>query len=279
MALNGSIIGIKDKHMDLKEIQAELLEQIKEFDAVCTNNKIEYSLHGGSMLGAIRHKGFIPWDDDIDITMTKSNFLKFKEIVENEMPGYHLSDDVTPTARLMRKKYEGRPFVWIDILEYNYISENPLFQRIKIGMLVFMSGICRTKTTVKSSTVEKHGKIKVALLYLLCFFGQLLPLSWRINAYKYISRELFQGNKTLVHRTNDQVKSIHYILPKEVVEEYIKVPFENIQLPISKYYQDVLVKDFGPDYMTPPPENNRITHVDVVREMFVNLQREYEADN
>ena len=264
---------------DLKEIQAELLEQIKEFDAVCQKNNIQYSLHGGSMLGAVRHKGFIPWDDDIDITMSRNDFQKFKSLLDREMPSFHLSDDVTPTARLMRKHYGDRPFVWIDILEYNYISNNRLAQRIKIGVLVLMSGICRTKTTVKSSTVEKHGKAKVIMLHLLYYIGQLFPLSWRINAYKQVSRKWLQGNQTLVHRTNDQVKSIHYILPKKVIEEFIRVPFEDTELPISKYYHEVLLKDFGPDYMTPPPENNRVTHVDVVREMFQNLQKEYEKKN
>ena len=264
---------------NLKEIQTELLEQVKEFDVVCRKNNIQYSLHGGSMLGAVRHKGFIPWDDDIDITMTRENFQKFKSLLDQEMPGYHLSDNITPTARLMRKEYGDRPFVWIDILEYNYISTNKLAQKLKISSLVFMSGICRTKTTVKSSTVEKHGRKKVIMLHILYWIGKPWPLSWKMNAYKNISRKWFQGDKTLVHRTNDQVKSMHYILPKKVVEEYIRVPFGDTELPISKYYHEVMLKDFGPNYMTPPPEGNRVPHVDVVRNMFLNLQKEYEEKN
>lgn len=265
--------------LNTEEIQKELLEQMKEFDAVCRRNGINYSLHGGTMLGAIRHHGFIPWDDDIDITMMSSDFQRFKALLPTEMPSYHLSDDVTPTARLMRNHYGNRPFAWIDILEYNFISTKLLSQKLKLALLTIMIGICRTKTTVKSSTVKKHGRIKVVLLHILYYIGQLFPIKSRINLYKRVSRNWFLGDKELIHRTNDQAKSIRYILPKKYMEEYIDVDFEDAKLMISRYYDDILTVDFGKDYMTPPPKAEQTAHEDVVREMFVKLQQEYEANH
>ena len=68
---------------DLKEIQKIGLNTLKFIDKVCKENDIKYSLCAGTALGAIRHKGFIPWDDDIDIMMTRENYDKFLNIMDN----------------------------------------------------------------------------------------------------------------------------------------------------------------------------------------------------
>lgn len=68
--------------MDLN--QAQLLRMMSEIDDICKKNKIDYTLAGGSMIGAVRHRGFIPWDDDMDIYMTQSNWYKFLEVVKRD---------------------------------------------------------------------------------------------------------------------------------------------------------------------------------------------------
>ena len=66
--------------MDSKEIQKELLKIVKDFDAFCTKYDLTYFLMGGSALGAMRHRGFIPWDDDIDVFMPYHDYHKFKQL-------------------------------------------------------------------------------------------------------------------------------------------------------------------------------------------------------
>ena len=66
---------------ELRHLQLVILDIIKDIDIVCKNNGIEYYLLGGSAIGAIRHKGFIPWDDDLDIIMTHSNYNRFLYII------------------------------------------------------------------------------------------------------------------------------------------------------------------------------------------------------
>ena len=68
---------------NVKEVQARLLEMLKFFHRYCTENNLRYYLIGGSMLGAVRHKGFIPWDDDIDIGMPREDYNKLATIYEN----------------------------------------------------------------------------------------------------------------------------------------------------------------------------------------------------
>ena len=64
----------------MTEIQTKILSLLEEVDAICRQNDIEYYLEGGAVLGAIRHGGFLPWDDDSDLAMTRSNWEKFKEV-------------------------------------------------------------------------------------------------------------------------------------------------------------------------------------------------------
>ena len=70
---------------ELRHLQLVILDIIKDIDTVCKNNGIEYYLLGGSAIGAIRHKGFIPWDDDLDIIMTHSNYSRFLKICKEQL--------------------------------------------------------------------------------------------------------------------------------------------------------------------------------------------------
>ena len=70
----------------MTDTQKALLQLLKEINDICNRHDIPYYLAGGTLIGAIRHKGFIPWDDDLDIMMTRDNWLRFAEVCKTEMP-------------------------------------------------------------------------------------------------------------------------------------------------------------------------------------------------
>lgn len=265
-----------DENNQAEIYQKELLYHLIKFDEVCRKNGIEYTLHGGTMLGAVRHQGFIPWDDDVDIAMTSSNYKKFKEVLSKEMPDYYISEDQSPSPRLLMKRYNGRPIVWIDFLEYNYISEKKHEQKIKIILLTILAGMCRNKFTIKNSTIKKHGVFKIVMLYIVYYLGKLLPMQSKLSMHRHVAREMFQGNRTLIHRSNDQAKSIKYIMPEYYMKSYVDMPFEGTQMRVSGFYEEMLLMDYGKDYMTPPPIEQRGGHDDIVRVVCEKMQEEYE---
>src|SRR4051794_34030452 len=82
----------------IRQCQLVMLRMLKILDYLCTKHQIEYFLYGGSLIGAIRHKGFIPWDDDMDIGMTRENYEKFVKYAVPELPGdiFFQNDETDP---------------------------------------------------------------------------------------------------------------------------------------------------------------------------------------
>lgn len=119
--------------VELKKLQNEILDILVEVSNICEKNNIDYFIIGGTALGAIRHKGFIPWDDDIDIGMTRENYDKFLEIAQNSLSSnLFLQTPYTEKHTLsIIQKLEKRNFIRRKVLQkikyrawslYRYIS-------------------------------------------------------------------------------------------------------------------------------------------------------------
>ena len=235
----------------MNEIQTELLVLLKEFDRICRDNQIKYSLHGGTLLGAVRDHGFIPWDDDIDITLFRPEFDHLIEVLNSKLlpqDFYYIRLGQTHKLVLMRR---DKPLVWIDIIVYDYITDNQFLQKVKIYGLSFFRAFCRETDSLEDT--KRRGKFKGVKFWLIsmsCYLGKPFSSEFR-NKLGDLFCKSFPGQRNLVQRSNDQFVALFMILPSHIVDEYIDIELCGSEFMISKYYHEILVRSYGDNYMVP----------------------------
>jgi lipopolysaccharide cholinephosphotransferase len=252
-------------------VHEEMLILLKKFDKICRDNDIKYTLHGGSLLGAIRDKGFIPWDDDIDVALMRDQYDKLCQVVEK----MHLTGDFTfdryankITEFWLRRK--GHVTVWLDVYIYDFISEKKIPQKLKIGGLVAYTAFTKTKTTMEFSQQRRKDRKgwQTAMFNFFYYLGKPFPQKNKIDMMQHFEKNAFVGNKRLIQRSNDQFCALGMILPKECMNQYMYVPFEDTQLMVSTSYDQILRSSYGDDYMTPKRADDADDAVhDLVRKM------------
>lgn len=251
---------------ELKHLQKVILEITKDIDFLCRKNDIEYFLLGGSAIGAIRHKGFIPWDDDLDIIMTRDNYEKFIDTCKSQLDKkkYYLQEALIDWPLLHTKiKLLGthfkEPSGFADSPEHNgifvdvFTLENVPNSKICQIWQFICSKILLTYCLKKRGFDKKQSFIKELLMklsfpldnkYVFQFF------KWQMT--KYNSRGTnFYGFFSGRYRFKQS------IYKKELYQDSIRVPFEDTELPVPKKYDELLSQVFG-DYMTPPPTKDQV---------------------
>lgn len=241
-----------DNTYGMKDLHQMLLDMMVEIDAVCRKHGIEYTLLGGTMLGAVRHQGFIPWDDDIDLAFTADALEQFSRVFPQESKAYTVTFDDTWVARVVpRQPINGqRPFV--DLFHYQGISASPIQQKIKVLLLQLLQGML--KENADFSRFSLKNRILLGTTHAL---GLLLPKQTKLRLYRWVGAHVFTGDGSLVHIPDEQFACIRLVYPQAVTREFTDTPFETLTLRMSRHYHDMLVLHYG-DYMTPPPQAERV---------------------
>lgn len=246
---------------ETQDVHRQLLIILREFDRFCRENGIKYSLHGGTLLGCVRERGFIPWDDDVDVSMLREEYDKLVSVLENNE---HLILDTEGNRfpQVWLKKSNAEKPVWLDIFIWDYISERPIVQKIKIAFLSFFLGFMKTKKTMLLSTERRKYKgIKHIMIVSTYLFGRLFPQKLKRKMATAAEKSL-HGSGQYIHRSNDQYIGMIIILPAEVMSEYEDAPFEDTTMMITKRYHEILRTCYGADYMTPKKsdEGDAVAH-------------------
>jgi len=232
-------------------IQEELLLLLEKFHGICMEHRISYSLHGGTLLGAVREQGFIPWDDDADVSLTRAEFRKLQAVLRQEKlgPEFRYDEDGRYTRLVMKRP--GKPPVWADIFVYDYISPHPLARRLKLLGNYFFVLFTRTREEQRRSNQNGlYSGAKKLAINAVAAAGNLFPRQLRLKLAE-ANMQSFPGNRSLIHRANDQYIGISMTLPAGVMDNYKLVPFERTELMISARYDEILTSSYGADYMIP----------------------------
>lgn len=261
---------MKDNEV-LKEIQRGCLILLKEFDRVCTENNIEYSLDAGTLLGAVRHKGFIPWDDDADVCVTRENYNKLLKIRDKFGDKFKL---VTPldyndgtfldcVPRLLyldsrlHKDNEDTEFygemsnhLWLDIFIMDEIYK-PKTLRYKAQMLRMYYYYGQMLGHRRSFEKEKYSALKGVVIFFLGKIGKNRRLETLYR--KYADTFLVKGKKDYCFGSTYSMSVSRFpeIFPRKYFQSHHRAKFEDAEFYIIDDYHDRLTYSYG-DYMTPP---------------------------
>lgn len=261
---------------EMKQVWAAQLEVLNDVDKACRENGIQYFAEWGTLLGAVRHHGFIPWDDDMDICMKRPDYNRFLEIAEKIMPSnykiYNLkshNNDGNMVSRIINtdqisydaeklKKYHGVPYViGLDIFPLDYISDNKEDDELQSNVIVMISSIMNVIKSVQDNNVQLDEENLTQINMQLSQVENICGVT--INREDDIVQQLniLIDRMCGIYRENEAeyitimllwVGGKNYRFPKKYYDKAIRIPFENTTIPVPYAYDSILKKKYG-DYM------------------------------
>ncbi|MDO4987068.1 MAG: LicD family protein [Candidatus Saccharibacteria bacterium] len=259
------------KQLSLREIQLEELKILDVVVAFLNKNHLSYFLCGGTLLGAVRHHGFIPWDDDIDIALPRPDYEKLIQLTKNT----HLDQNINilsyensklpypfikavNTKIIIKSKSTDDKNLWIDIFPLDGLPSDSNIAKRHIKRTMLYKGIMFLKQTSFHDLIHRNKSLANRIL---CVF--LKPIA-SIFSKNFCTRHLIKNAKTYPYKDAEYCGiyawgyGIRERAKKEVFEPK-PLDFEGKKFNGIKGYDIYLTNLYG-DYMTPPPKKNRIQH-------------------
>ena len=262
------------RELTLEEIKSSELEVLKEIHKICREQNISYSLAGGTLLGAVRHGGFIPWDDDIDIFMPRQDYEKLIDYCKNNETGFKLLASETDD------RY-GYLFAKAMDMKTVLIEENGNPKNIDMGVFVDIFpvdglGESYEKAVKTLNSTRFKRELLVARNWKKFFRSKTRSWIYEPVRFAFFVMSRFTSEKKLIKSIQEKSKKTAFddskyigcicgsyrtkeILEKGVFDEYTEIAFEDTSFMVIKEYDKYLSSIYG-DYMKLPPEEKRVTH-------------------
>ena len=267
----------------MEPLQVKCLEMAEYFVQFCKENDLLCYLCGGGAIGTLRHKGFIPWDDDLDFFMLRKDYEKLAQLWPQKADSrYQLSksnenyidrnlfitirDTQTTCIKPYQQDLDIPHGLALDVLPLDYYPANGLSRKKQVIAALVYSLFCAQTIPEKHGGIMKWGS--QALL-------ALVPSKkLRYKIWKKAEAEMTKYTKEESDGITELCSGPYYMKKKYPIssfEDALWLPFEETELPIPVGYDAYLKTAFG-DYMTPPPVEKQVAHHDAV---FIDLEKSY----
>lgn len=272
---------ISEKREAIWKVEIDLL---KEIDRICKKYGLTYFVTNGTLLGTIRHHGFIPWDDDLDVMMPRQSFDKLKEIagteirnpyflhVPDENGNYYrnylrLRNEDTTAIPLMDYDKDCCKGIFVDIFPMDECHNNLFIRKIDFGMTAIMSEMANTY--VYYSYFHKY-RFARWLLYVLA------KIYCKKNSYKSLLDGIENRRSKYDGKNEKNISVILHgnkvsVFPRAYFEKTISKEFEGMPVPVPQEYDAILKSIYG-DYMTLPPAEKRVSKHNIYFDPYVSYK-------
>ncbi len=262
----------------LAGVHAANLKLLKEIDRICRRHGIQYMMDSGTLLGAVRHRGFIPWDDDVDVAFTRDNFEKFVRVAPEELPeGMSVlrPEDIRQgsvfydfTTRIIYENsrvhedtaqmrfYEGKlNHLWVDLFVLDRLPDGKAGSFLAKFMQKAVYGFAMAhRDRLDFSKYSAADRVRVGILTAV---GKLIPMRLLFRLQRCLAMKDQKKNTKRWYYSNYQPDYLYVTLDGKWCESAVDLPFEDTMLMAPAGYEHVLRCIYG-DYMTLPPEEKRV---------------------
>ncbi len=259
----------------IERIQKTEFDIMKKIEFICKKHNLTYFAVGGSVLGAVRHQGFIPWDDDIDLAMPRKDYEEFLRCAAEELPqGYFLQTFYTEKNSpfyFTKIRKDNTKFVeyylrdldihhgfFVDVFPFDNVPDNPVVKKLHYLLCRFANHLFLSKclTTVRSSETENNSRYKSLIRNIMHLILKPVP---KALLFRFLDRSVQMFN-------NRECKEISHIVRKRLriklkdLYPIKELPFGEIKMPVPNNYDAYLSAQYG-DYKNPPEKEHQYGHL------------------
>ena len=269
---------------ELNAAQKASLELLKIFIKMCEKNNLRYYIGGGTMLGAVRHNGFIPWDDDIDIDMPREDYKKFLEIYKEELKEYpqcdvysfHTNNYASLISKLVNKTVKVKTTdgiikdcitsIWLDIVPVDGLPNNAILRKIHLLKLSVFKEFYHMSVIKYGGVAANANKKGTRPWYkkLAVWIGIYFPMEkiFKYNTWIKVCEKELSKYSFYTSKLSGTLMSKHgkkSIFPTEWYGKGTKYQFEDIEV-IGVDNYDAWLTQLYEDYMEIPKKADRVSH-------------------